>query len=239
MPELSVLLIVGIATFVGAFVQGCLGFGVGVVTAPVVTLMEPTLMPVAVLVLGAAFAAATTVHDWRDIDRNGVLLALVGRAPGMVLGVLVVAMLPLAVLEFVVAVSVIAAVLFSGRRVALVRTPVSLLLAGAASGFTGTAAGIGGPPMALLYQRADSATLRSTLGAFFATGAVGSLLLLALAGEAPVTALLTGLSMMPVLALGFALATVSRARLSHGWLRRGVLALSLVSAMALLARSFA
>src|SRR5690606_39990084 len=46
------------------------------------------------------------------------------------------------------------------------------LAAGMVSGTTGTAAGIGGPPIALLYQHRAGPVVRSTLSATFLVGTV-------------------------------------------------------------------
>ena len=64
----------------------------------------------------------------------------------------------------------------SGRRGTLVG-------AGTMSGLMGTLTSVGGPPMALVYQREQAATLRSTLAGFFLFGATWSLITLAVTGE--------------------------------------------------------
>src|ERR671932_1034143 len=51
----------------------------------------------------------------------------------------------------------------------------SLLLAGLVSGAGGTAASIGGPPLALLYQEAAGPRVRGKIGAYFVPGSVISL----------------------------------------------------------------
>src|SRR3546814_15753694 len=61
--------------------------------------------------------------------------------------------------------------------------PPTQLVAGVVSGVTGTAAGIGGPPLALLYQHRPGSTIRSTLAAAFLVGTALSLATLAVAGE--------------------------------------------------------
>ena len=53
--------------------------------------------------------------------------------------------------------------------------PGSAGLAGFVSNVTGTAAAVGGPPVALLYQHHGGPTVRATLGVFFATSATLSI----------------------------------------------------------------
>jgi len=57
-----------------------------------------------------------------------------------------------------------------------------VVLAGATSGVLGTATSIGGPPMALVWQRNSGARLRGTMSGFFLVGSVMSIVALALTG---------------------------------------------------------
>jgi len=61
--------------------------------------------------------------------------------------------------------------------------PSSLLLAGIASGVGGTAASIGGPLIALLYQRAAGSQVRGTLGGYFVVGSIMSITALVGTGQ--------------------------------------------------------
>ena len=58
----------------------------------------------------------------------------------------------------------------------------NVVLAGATSGLLGTATAIGGPPMALVWQRNSGARLRGTMSGFFLVGSVMSLVVLAVTG---------------------------------------------------------
>ena len=59
----------------------------------------------------------------------------------------------------------------------------NVVLAGATSGLLGTATSIGGPPMALVWQRNSGARLRGTMSGFFLIGSVMSLVVLAFTGR--------------------------------------------------------
>jgi uncharacterized membrane protein YfcA len=59
----------------------------------------------------------------------------------------------------------------------------NLVLAGATSGVLGTATSIGGPPMALVWQRSTGAELRGTMSGFFLIGSVLSIGMLSLTGS--------------------------------------------------------
>jgi uncharacterized protein len=73
--------------------------------------------------------------------------------------------------------------------------------AGVVSGFTGTAAGLGGPPLALLYRASGSEKLRPTLAGVWLVGSLPALGALALAGSLTVEQVVAGgvlsLAMVP------------------------------------------
>src|SRR3546814_5533949 len=94
--------------------------------------------------------------------------------------------------------------------------PSTQLVAGVVSGVTGTAAGIGGPPLALLYQHRPGSTIRSTLAAAFLVGTALSLATLAVAGEVGASQVLLGLGLAPLVVVG----SVTGRRF-HEWLDQG------------------
>ena len=230
-------IIIGIALCVGALVQGCVGFGVGVFGAPIVAAVDPSLMPELVLVVGVVLPVVMLRGEWRSADFHGLRWALLGRFPGVVAGVYVVVVRSAEELGVVIALAVMLAVALSLVSVRLPKTPAVLTSVGAISGLTGTAAGIGGPPMAVVYQDGEGHEVRATLSAFFALGAAVSLALLALAGEVGQRAVLSGLAMMPFIILGYASAIPLKTRFDTGLMRTTVLLVASLSSIVLLLRS--
>jgi uncharacterized protein len=237
MPGLQILLVVGVATCIGAVVQSCVGFGLGVVAAPVVILADPSLMPGSLLVVGGLLPLLTLAKEWRHIDARGLAWALLGRLPGTVCGVWIVASFPARALQVVVAAAVLLAIAVSLLSVEVPRTPLTLSIAGGFAAVTGTAAAIGGPPMALIYQHAGGSRIRATLGAFFVVGAVGSLSMLQIAGQLEQRSVVGGLLMIPFVALGFGLAAPLRRRIDAARARSAVLAVAAFAAVALLVKA--
>lgn len=237
MSDISILLLLAAIALIGGYVQGCIGFGVGTVGAPVIALADPSLMPSTILILGLSFSLTTALHERRAIRWRESALALLGRVPGTVLAVGLVALLPLVVLELVIAVAVLAAVALSAfGSFSVARNRRTLLATGMASGFGGTAAGIGGPPLALLYQDADGAHRRGTMAAVFTIGTLISILGLVLGGEFSTRAAGFGIAVLPFLAGGFALSVFTRGRFDRRLLRIGVLVTSGLAATVLLLR---
>ncbi|MDQ3663209.1 MAG: sulfite exporter TauE/SafE family protein [Actinomycetota bacterium] len=232
----SVVAVAGIAVLVGAVIQGAVGLGVGLVAAPVVSLLDPSLMPGSLLVVGFALPVLSLVSEHRHIDPR-VGWVFLGRVLGTAPGVAVVALLTREQLAIGVALLTLVAVAFTVRTVHVAATRTTLAGAGMLSAVGATAAAIGGPPLALVYQRAEAATLRATLALVFAVGSLLSLGALAVAGQLSAREVWTGVAMLPFFLVGFLLSLGLRGRLSGPRFRVAVLVVVTGSALALLVRS--
>lgn len=226
-----------VAVVVGATVQGSLGFGLGLVAAPVAAMVDTRLVPGPVLLAVVPLTMLVAFTDRSRLDWRAVQWAVVGRVPGTVLGVWALASLPEREMVIVFSVAVLAAVGLSvaGWRIRPGRR--TLLVAGAASGFMGTITSIGGPPMALVFQREEAAQLRATLAAYFVIGSVLSVVFLAAGGELGMTELRLSLLLVPGVLVGFALSRVAARHLDRGRTRTAVLAFAAASATVVLLRA--
>lgn len=220
-----------------ATVQGLVGLGLALVTAPVVTLLAPELMPAFMLWLALTMPLVTLVREHHDIDWRGLGWTLPTRVVGTGAGVALLAWFPPAGLGVAVGTMVLLSVLLTVRAVEIPVRPLTLSTAGFVSGVTGTATSIGGPPMAILYQHRPPSQIRSTLGLFFVIGAALSLVGLALAGRLELSAFLLAMSMVPALVLGFVISRHVGRRVPAHRIRTGVLLVSGLSAVVLLVRS--
>jgi len=224
------LLLAGAAVFTGAVVQGAVGFGPALVAAPVVMLLDPSVMPGAVQVVALVLRLCSLAAEWRHVDWRGVGWALLGRVPGALVGVWVVKAASPEALAVFVGLMVLVAVVLTAWRGTVPRTPRTLAVAGAVSGVTGTATSIGEPPIALVYQHATGPRIRATLAMYFAVGAVLSLGALAAGGELPPRAVLAGLLLVPFTLAGYVAAGPLRRYLDRGRTRLAVLVTAALSA---------
>ena len=81
--------VIAAAVLVGSVVQSAVGLGVGLVAAPVTALLEPALMPGALLMVAVLMPCLTLVYDHHDIDWRGLRLVAAGpgaRDPGRASG---------------------------------------------------------------------------------------------------------------------------------------------------------
>ncbi|WP_433473097.1 sulfite exporter TauE/SafE family protein [Spirillospora sp. CA-142024] len=237
MPDLDFLLFGGLAALVGAIVQGSVGLGVGLVATPIVTMLFPSLMPGSILVVALALPLATLAQEVGHADLRGLGWAFGGRLVGTPLGVWLVAAAPERVLGIVIGVVVLAALALTSWSREVPRNRRTLATAGVISGTTGTASGIGGPPMALLYQRESGPRVRATLAVFFIAGALVSLATLAAAGRLPARQVVAGLELLPFVLAGFLAAGPLRRYLDAGRLRLALLVVVGTSAVTLIVRN--
>lgn len=235
--EWTSVLLLGLALFAGAFVQSSIGFGMAVVAAPFLVLFAPELMPGALLVTSFSLPVVQLVHGPRDIAWRPLSWALVARLLVMPLGVAAVALLSVRAISVVTGVLILLTVAASVSALEVRTTPVNSAVAGAIAGFSGTAASIGGPFLALVLQHERPTRLRATLSVFFLAGAAMAVAGLSFAGEFTREQLVAGLAWIPFMALGYAAAAPARARLDRDRLRRAVLAFCVLASVSVIVRA--
>ncbi|MGI5272961.1 sulfite exporter TauE/SafE family protein [Nonomuraea sp. CA-218870] len=240
MDDLALVLTIGgLAVFAGAVVQGGVGFGMGLVAAPVLTLLDPSVMPGAIQVANLTLPLFTLASEWRRVDWRGLGFAVLGRVPGGLVGGAVVVYISIHHLGLFVGAMVLVAVVLTARAVSLPRNGFTITTAGFLSGVTGTATGIGGPPIALVYQTAKGPQIRATLAMFFFLSAAQSLVILAAVGRLPALALGTGAALLVPMIAGFLVSGPLRRYLDGGKVRAAVLVVAALSALVLIVQTLA
>ncbi|BBY51209.1 permease [Mycolicibacterium arabiense] len=175
--------VIAVAILFASCLQASIGFGMGMLAAPVVALVDPSLIPGTLIMLASLVTLMVVIRERTAIDVRGTGWALVGRVPGTVAGALLLAAMPERALALAIAGVVLAGVLVTSFGWSPTPRRRNLVLAGATSGVLGTATSIGGPPMALVWQRSTGAELRGTMSGFFLIGSVLSIGMLSLTGS--------------------------------------------------------
>jgi uncharacterized membrane protein YfcA len=235
----AVVVVAFVAVLAGALVQGVIGFGMNLVAVPVLALVEPDALPAVAVMLGVPLSLTMLAHEHTSVDRRGVAWVLVGRVPGTVLGAWIVTVASNGALSVVIGVSVLLATVLSAWAPPVPHTRATVAAAGVVSGTTGTAAGIGGPPLALLYQHHAGPVIRSTLAATFFLGTILSLALLGVAGEIGWGHLLFAVLLTPAALVGGRFSRRFARHVDAHWLRPAVLVFAAVSAVVVIANGVA
>lgn len=225
------------ATAIGATVQGSVGFGMNLVSVPVLALVLPKALPVTPIVLGLPIAIGMVRYERHALDRAGVGWIMAGRVPGTVAGAWIVASVSTSILQALAGAIVLGLVVASMVVPRLHVQRSTQMAAGVVSGLTGTSAGIGGPPLALLYQRHPGPTMRSTLAASFMFGTLLSLATLGVARQVGADQVLLGAGLAPVVVAGSVAGRRLHGLLDRGWLRPAVLLFAGITALTALVRA--
>ncbi|KQW53167.1 sulfite transporter TauE/SafE [Nocardioides sp. Root1257] len=225
------------AVLLGSTVQAVVGLGIGLIAAPVITLVAPELMPGVLIALAFVLPCVTLVHDHEDIDWHGLNWSLPSRLVGTAGGVWVVATFTADQLGAFIGAIVLLAVTVTWRAVTVPVNRGTLSAAGFVGGVTGTATSIGGPPFALLYQHRPPPQIRSTMAVYFLVGAAISLVGLGLSGDLEAHQLAVAGVLLPAVGLGVLLGAPLRRVLPAHRVRPAVLLVSAASALVLVVRS--
>jgi len=235
----QVVVLIGLTAAVGAYVQAVVGLGLGLLTAPIVALLEPSLVPTLPLWLALVVAGLNLADEHAHVDWRSISWALPARVPGTVVGAWLVTSFTSEQIGIALALMVLVAVGLTVHTVTVPLNPLSLTIAGFVAGATGTATSVGGPPIALLYQRERPEVVRATLSVFFFAGVILSLAVLAFSGSLGRTASLLALALAPLVLVGYAGGRASRPFVNGPSFRHAVLVVCTVSAVVLLVRSLA
>lgn len=232
-----IFLLASAAILAGALMQGTSGIGLGMVAAPVLIFIDPHIGPGPLLVLAMVISAAMLRNEHASVDRPGLALTLVGRVIGSAAAGLFYAMLPMAYYGLVFGVLILLGVAMSALGYEVRRTPGQMIFAGTCSGVMGTLTSVGGPAIALVFQKAGGAVVRATLSAYFLFSSLISLAVLFATGKFTLGAAATSLALVPAMFIGFWLSGHLVTRLQPSHTRRLVLGVSAASAVLLLIKA--
>ena len=173
-----VLAVAGIAV-------GTTGFGFALIAVPPLLLLYPP-QTVVVLIFSASLLPSVLVvaNAWRETDLRLVALLLPGALLGLLLGAQVLQLADATVLKLIagVCVAIYALLMWRGYRMPALDGPWAASVAGVASGSLGSAIGLTGPPIIILFTARQLArdVVRGTIATYFiATDLIGLAILFA------------------------------------------------------------
>lgn len=232
------LVLMSLAVLVAAFVQGATGVGFALIAAPVIGLVRPELLPVCVLVLMLPLNLYVAWRERGAIDGTGTRWITGGRVAGTAGGLWVLAALSAGQLSLFVGASTVAAALVTLLMPAFSPGRGAFVGAGLVTGITETATGIGGPPLALVYQHQPAPTMRSTIALCFLLGELVSLAVLLATGRVGLPQLQAAALLLPALVVGAVLSRLVHRRVNGRLLRIFVQVFAIVSGLVLLVKAF-
>lgn len=218
---------------IAALVQGASGFGFALVVAPVVGFVDASLLPTVLLLWLLPLNSYLALRERAAIDLRGARWIVLARLVGAPVGLALLMVVPGRHAGELVGGFTILAVVASFTAPHFNPGRMAYLGAGLASGISETATGVGGPPLALVYQHRPPPEVRSTVALCSFVGEVASVGFLLLYGRISGHDLVTAATLLPAALVGMALSGRLRHRLDGSRLRILVLVFAVASSLAL------
>ena len=175
--SLDFYLVVLFLIILGAITQSAIGIGFGI-PAGILVLLEPSMVPSCIILMGSFLALSNAMLSYKDIIKVDLIYSFTGRVIGSILAMpLIFLTLGTDYYLIIFGVLLLIATYLSAKKWNIVATKKNITIAGTASGIMGTLTGIGGPPMAIVYQNSSAPKVVATLNMFFGIGALFSVLL--------------------------------------------------------------
>jgi uncharacterized membrane protein YfcA len=229
--------IMALTVLVGAFVQGSTGLGFALISGPVIGMIEPQLLPVFLLIQMIPLNAYVTWRERRALDVPGTTWVSLGRFAGTFGGLWVLFLVTDRQLGLLIGISTVLAVLMTLLAPSFQPGRGAFLTAGLVTGVTETSTGVGGPPLALVYQHRPAPVLRSSVAACFLVGEVISLAILAVSDKITPDQVRSAVLLLPAVIVGALLSRLVHHRLNGRLMRYLVLGFALVSGVVITAQA--
>lgn len=233
---LTTILIAISAMAFGCAFQAALGLGFALLAAPVLALLDPAFVPGPMLLAGVALAALTAYGERDAIDRRMLMTCLIGLAVGTVVGAGALQAVQGMDLQRIFGIMILLAVGVSLMGKTVAAKGRSLLIAAGISGVMGIMAGLHGPVISLVFQNAEPRVARAMLGAYFTVAYLSAVAALALVGSFGAPEVSRTLVLLPGVAVGLALAPLTRRYINRDRLRIAILTIAAVSGLILVVK---
>ncbi|EAS64704.1 sulfite exporter TauE/SafE family protein [Photobacterium angustum] len=214
--------------FVGSYVQTAIGFGLAIVSAPILIVYAPQYVPAPICLIALFISLLNALKHRSSIELGGLKMAILGRVPGSIAGAALLVYVSAHVLTLWIGLLVLLAVVVSVLPYRIEPTPRRMVIAGFFSGLFGTSSAIGGPPMAILLQHQEANQLRGNLSAFFVFSSIVSLVAQIPVGFLSLDKLWLTLPLIPSAWLGYWLALKTTQSLPKEKVRYAALILCLI-----------
>ena len=197
------LLCANLILVLAASVQGVLGFGVALLSAPLLNIIDPGFVPVPIILSGLVLALLVGITEHSAFSVAAVKWPIAGNWVGAALGGTTLALLTPRAFQLLFSLLVMLAVVLSAFKAHLRRSARNGLLVGLVSGYMGVTTSISGPPVALYFHALPADQLRANLSGFFVAAAIVALGAVYLAGMWGWQETRLFLSIQPGLVVGF------------------------------------
>ncbi|MBU92424.1 MAG: hypothetical protein CML88_02710 [Rhodobiaceae bacterium] len=197
----SEVLIAFVIVYIASSAQSLFGMGWGMIAAPFLALLDPSLIPSTIVFLGFFAALFPGIRYFKDIHWETFRPSISGRIFGSILaGWIAAYVVASGKIEIIVGIVLLISILISALTVKrIAQNSYNHFFAGTASGILGTIVGVGGAPMGIIYQNENPSIVRANNNLFFTIGSLVSFIVLISAGVIEDYHIIYGFLMLPPL----------------------------------------
>ncbi|MFD2167112.1 sulfite exporter TauE/SafE family protein [Thalassotalea euphylliae] len=231
------IILINVIVLLGSLLQGLIGYGIGMFCAPLLFLINPSLVPAPLILWSTVLTVIMLRRDRSHLQFNQIRWAMKGGMVGVILAGLLLKVATRDQFELVFGLVILAAVAISVLGITPKVNKRTNTIAGFTSGFMGTLTAVGGPPIALLYQRGDLNNIKANLTAFFLFLNFIAIATFVAIGEITLNTLGIVAMATPGVVLGLHLSTKMQGIVKAHLARRWILALSAITAVIAIIRA--
>ena len=235
---LSTLLLINFVVLLGSLLQGLIGYGIGLLCAPLLFLISPTLVPAPLILISTVLTIIMMARDRSHLQFDQIRWAMKGGFIGAVCAGLILKVATKDQFEFAFGFLILLAVVISLLGFKPKVNKKSNVIVGFTSGLMGTITAVGGPPMALLYQHGDIKNIKANLTAFWVFLNIIAISTLAFIGQLTFDTLILVAQATPGVVLGLYLSTKLQGLLQPHLVRNAILVLCAITSIVAMIRSF-
>ncbi|WP_155949143.1 sulfite exporter TauE/SafE family protein [Gayadomonas joobiniege] len=223
------LIWVNLFLFAGAFVQGIVGMGLGILSAPLVFMVYPQMVPGPMIVNSIILCLIIFKDNRSQGDLKIVSWPILGSIAGSAAAASLLFGIDERLFALVFACFLFVLIILSVIRLNIPINPFTGLFAGFLSALSGTITAIGGPPIALLMQNLNPKAIRANLSLFFIGSSIVAMIALASIGKLGLVELKLSLLTIPGVLIGFYSSRLVVKKVPQQLVRYLVLAMSAAS----------
>lgn len=216
-------ILVYLVLIIGSCLQSVIGFGLGLIGAPLIFLIMPELVPGPMILNALLLTTLLAVKHQYDIDLKQTGFSILGGTAGVLVAGSVLLYIDAHQYQMLLGVSIITAVVLSLVGVRPRISIISNLVAAIISGFMGTTTSAGGAPMGLLYQAEDKDKIKANLSVFFVYINLFGIVVLWFTGAADHDDLALFLTCIPAILTGWFLSFFINRRINELLVRKLIL----------------
>ncbi|MEW6998402.1 sulfite exporter TauE/SafE family protein [Colwelliaceae bacterium BS250] len=218
----------------GAALQNTIGFGLGLLCAPVLMIFAPEMVPEPMILNSLFITSLISYRNIKSIQLKQISFSIIGGTIGVVIASLIMFYVEYTFYRTLFGVLIICAVLISIMGYSVKINPKTSLLAGSLSGFIGTLTSAGGAPMGLLYQNSTQEGLKANLNAFFVYINVLAIITLSIAGFVEVQDFYLFVKCIPAILIGWKLSDLMNNKLASYPLKPYILSIVFLAGVSIL-----